>query len=122
MKKLIVVTGASSGIGQAIAEHFSALGHPLLLVARRIEKLQALNLSNTLCEQVDVTDTNALSAAIIKAEVKYGPVDCLINNAGIMLLGQVDTQAVSEWKNMFDVNVIAILKWYASGITSHEST
>lgn len=78
MKKLVVITGASSGIGQAIAEYFSKLNHPLLLVARRIEKLQALNLPNALCEQVDMTDTGALSAAIAKAEAIYGPVDCLV--------------------------------------------
>lgn len=109
MKKLVVITGASSGIGQAIAEHFSQLDHPLLLVARRIEKLQALNLPNALCEQVDVTDTGALSAAIAKAEAIYGPVDCLVNNAGVMLLGQVETQDANEWKSMFDVNVIGLL-------------
>ncbi|MCH2056001.1 MAG: SDR family oxidoreductase [Thalassotalea sp.] len=109
MKKLVVVTGASSGIGEAIAKRFSEAGYPLLLVARRIEKLKALNLANCLCEQVDVTDRESFATAIAKAEAQYGPVECLINNAGVMLLGQVDTQDSNEWQKMFDVNVLALL-------------
>ncbi|EGR2555061.1 SDR family oxidoreductase [Vibrio sp. Vb2133] len=109
MKKLIVITGASSGIGEAIARHFSEQGHALLLLARRVERLEALNLPNTLCEKVDVTDKASFEAAIEKAESLYGPVDALVNNAGVMLLGQIDTQEASEWKRMFDVNVIGLL-------------
>ncbi|CAL6169603.1 SDR family oxidoreductase [Vibrio alginolyticus] len=109
MKKLIVITGASSGIGEAIARHFSDQGHALLLLARRVERLEALNLPNTLCEKVDVTDKASFEAAIEKAEALYGPVDALVNNAGVMLLGQIDTQEASEWKRMFDVNVIGLL-------------
>jgi len=106
---LVVITGASSGIGAAIAKRFSEAGHPLLLVARRVEKLEALQLPNTLCRQVDVTDANALRAAITEAEAQYGPVDCLVNNAGLMLLGQIDTQSPAEWQAMYDVNVLALL-------------
>ncbi|NOI79320.1 SDR family oxidoreductase [Vibrio tubiashii] len=109
MKKLIVVTGASSGIGEAIARRLSNEGHPLLLLARRVERLEALELPNTMCEHVDVTDKATFEAAIAKAEAKFGPVDGLVNNAGVMLLGQIDTQDASEWKRMFDVNVIGLL-------------
>ena len=109
MKKLIVITGASSGIGEAIARQFSALGHPLLLLARRVERLEALDLPNTLCSKVDVTDEQSFVDAIAKAEAQYGSVDGLINNAGSMLLGQLDTQDSSEWKTMFDVNVIGLM-------------
>ncbi|HHF2879176.1 TPA: SDR family oxidoreductase [Vibrio diabolicus] len=109
MKKLIVITGASSGIGEAIARHFSEQGHALLLLARRVERLEALNLPNTLCEKVDVTDKASFEAAIEKAEALYGPVDALVNNAGVMLLGQIETQETSEWKRMFDVNVLGLL-------------
>ncbi|WP_440872382.1 SDR family oxidoreductase [Vibrio diabolicus] len=109
MKKLIVITGASSGIGEAIARQFSEQGHALLLLARRVERLEALNLPNTLCEKVDVTDKASFEAAIEKAEALYGPVDALVNNAGVMLLGQIDTQEASEWKRMFDVNVLGLL-------------
>lgn len=106
---LVVITGASSGIGAAIAKRFSEAGHPLLLVARRVEKLEALQLPNTLCRQVDVTDADALRTAITEAEAQYGPADCLVNNAGLMLLGQIDTQSPAEWQAMYDVNVLALL-------------
>ncbi|MCH1931178.1 SDR family oxidoreductase [Shewanella sp. A25] len=109
MKKLIVITGASSGIGEAIARLFSEAGHPLLLLARRIDRLEKLDLPNTLCSQVDVTDQSGFELAIKAAETQFGPVDALINNAGVMLLGQIDTQDASEWKRMFDVNVIGLL-------------
>lgn len=109
MKALIVITGASSGIGEAIARHFSTQGHPLLLLARRVERLHAMGLPHTLCEQVDVTDQASFEVAIQKAEAQYGPADALINNAGVMLLGQIDSQDASEWKRMFDVNVLGLL-------------
>ncbi|EKO3903015.1 SDR family oxidoreductase [Vibrio fluvialis] len=109
MKKLVVITGASSGIGEAIARRLSAEGHPLLLLARRVERLEALNLPNTLCARVDVTEQASFEAAITSAEAEFGPADALINNAGVMLLGQIDTQDASEWKRMFDVNVLGLL-------------
>ncbi|QIA64911.1 SDR family NAD(P)-dependent oxidoreductase [Vibrio astriarenae] len=117
MKKLIVITGASSGIGEAIARRLSDAGHPLLLLARRVDRLEALNLPNTLCEKVDVTDKASFEAAIEKAEAKFGPVDGLVNNAGCMLLGQIDTQDASEWKRMFDVNVLGLLNGMQSVLT-----
>ncbi|WP_133405369.1 SDR family oxidoreductase [Parashewanella tropica] len=109
MKKLAVITGASSGIGEAIAKRFSEAGHPLLLIARRIERLEALNLPNTICAKVDVTDAESFKNAITEAEAVYGPTDCIVNNAGIMLLGQVDVQDPAEFKAMFDVNVLGLL-------------
>ena len=109
MKKLVVITGASSGIGEAIARKLSEAGHPLLLLARRIDRLEALNLPNTLCEAVDVTDVTSFETALNKAETAYGPTDLLVNNAGVMLLGQADVQDPAEWKTMFDVNVLGLL-------------
>ncbi|HHC6503096.1 SDR family oxidoreductase [Vibrio parahaemolyticus] len=118
MKKLVVITGASSGIGEAIARRFSEEGHPLLLVARRVERLEALNLPNTLCEKVDVTDQASLITAIEKAEAQFGPADVIVNNAGVMLLGQIDTQDAAEWKRMFDVNVLGLLNGMHSVLAS----
>ncbi|GEA51388.1 oxidoreductase [Vibrio inusitatus NBRC 102082] len=121
MKKLIVVTGASSGIGEAIARRLSDEGHPLLLLARRVERLEALQLPNTLCEKVDVTDMGSFEAAITKAEALFGPVDGLVNNAGTMLLGQIDTQDAQEWKRMFDVNVLGLLNGMQSVLAPMKS-
>ncbi len=109
MKKLIVITGASSGFGKEMALQFSKLGHPLLLLARRAEKMSALNLPNTVCRSVDVTDFDAMRSAVQEAEALYGKVDCLINNAGVMLLGHLASQAPDEWSRLFDVNVKGLL-------------
>lgn len=109
MKKLVVITGASSGIGKETAKAMSAAGHPLLLIARRVEKLEELNLPNTICKKVDITDFQALRDAIAEAEEKYGKTDLMVNNAGVMLLGSIDTQDISEWQRMYDLNVMALL-------------
>lgn len=108
-KPLIVVTGASSGIGEAVARTFSAQGHALLLLARRVERLEALDLPNTLCRKVDVTDRSAVLGAVQEAEAAFGPVDCLVNNAGVMLLGMASEQNPNEWDQMIDVNIKGVL-------------
>ncbi|CAF2389315.1 unnamed protein product [Rotaria sp. Silwood2] len=108
-KGLIVITGASSGIGGATAQAFSKAGHPLLLLARRLDRLEALKLPNTICEKVDVTNRDEIKSAITKAEQKFGPVDCLVNNAGVMLLGLADTQDPKEWEQMVQVNIMGVL-------------
>ncbi|MCG3864829.1 MULTISPECIES: SDR family oxidoreductase [unclassified Photobacterium] len=108
-KSLVVITGASSGIGEATARQLSAEGYPLLLLARRVERMEAMNLPNTLCREVDVTDAQAIQVAVAEAEEKFGPVDCLINNAGMMLLGLADEQDPAEWQTMFNVNVMGML-------------
>lgn len=109
MKELIVITGASSGIGAAMAKAFSAKGHPLLLLARRVEPMQALALENCLCISVDVTNGEAIKSAIAVAVEKFGPVGGLINNAGVMLLGQADVQDPAEWASMLNINVMGVL-------------
>ncbi|CEH33887.1 SDR family oxidoreductase [Romboutsia lituseburensis] len=109
MKKLIVVTGASSGIGREIAKKFSNNGHPVLLLARRLEKMEELNLPNSLCKSVDVTNLEMVREAIKEAEQKFGKVDCLINCAGMMLLGHPQEQNFDEWNDMIDLNIKGIL-------------
>ncbi|WP_265524356.1 SDR family oxidoreductase [Providencia rustigianii] len=108
-KPLVVITGASSGIGQATAKLLSERGHALLLLARRVELMEALNLPNTLCRAVDVTDRQSFQAAVKEAEQQFGPVDAIINNAGIMLLGNIENQNPDEWTQMLDVNVKGLL-------------
>jgi NADP-dependent 3-hydroxy acid dehydrogenase YdfG len=108
-KGLVVITGASSGIGEAAARSFSQAGYPLLLLARRLDRLEALKLPNTICEKVDVTNRDQIKSAVEIAEKKYGPVDCLVNNAGVMLLGLADTQDPKEWEQMVQVNIMGVL-------------
>ncbi|OHX10705.1 oxidoreductase [Chromobacterium sphagni] len=108
-KPLIVITGASSGIGAATARLFSEAGHPLLLLARRIDRLEALRLPDTMCRQVDVSDRAAVLAALAEAEACFGPADAIVNNAGVMLLGAIAGQDPDQWQAMLDVNVKGLL-------------
>lgn len=109
IKPLIVITGSSSGIGLATAKLLSDEGHSLLLLARRTEPMTDLQLPNTLCRSVDVTDRAAFVSAVREAEQQFGPVDALINNAGVMLLGNMATQNPEEWERMLDINVKGLL-------------
>lgn len=109
MKKLVVITGASSGFGMALAKEFAKDGYPLLLLARRVEIMEALELPNTLCRKVDVTDREAFENAVREAEGTYGKADLIINNAGMMLLGDLGTQDPIEWKKMIDVNLYGVM-------------
>lgn len=108
-KKLIVITGASSGFGLELAKEFAKDGYPMLLLARRVENMEALNLPNTLCKKVDITDKVAFENAVREAEAKYGKTDLMINNAGVMLLGDLSVQDSAEWKTMLDVNVMGVM-------------
>ncbi|QQY78484.1 SDR family oxidoreductase [Mycoplasma mycoides subsp. capri] len=109
MKPLVVITGASSGIGLACAKYFSNKGYPLLILARRKEILDNLNLPNTITAKVDVRDFNQLNDAIKKAESIYGPVDLLINNAGIMPMDQYVDQSLEDKYNTLDVNIKGVI-------------
>lgn len=109
-KPLVVITGASSGIGEACAKAFFEAGYPLLLLARRLDRLHALNLHpDVICAQVDVTNGTQFKEAIDKAVEKYGPVDCLVNNAGVMISGKAHTQTPDEWQRMIDTNLMGVL-------------
>ncbi|WP_430596616.1 SDR family oxidoreductase [Enterococcus sp. DIV0175] len=110
-KPLIVITGASSGFGAEIAKLFNKENYPLLLLGRRTEKIYSLPLDfdQVLVDSVDVTDEQAFKASIAAAEEKFGKTDLLVNNAGVMLLGNVQSQSPSEWKTMMDTNVLGVL-------------
>lgn len=109
MKKLVVITGASSGIGKSIAKSFSKNGYPVLLLARRANLMEEMNLDNSLCKSVDVSDLEGVKEAIKEGEEKFGKVDLLINCAGVMLLGDSKNQDFAEWNKMIDVNIKGIL-------------
>ena len=108
-KKLIAITGASSGIGAATAKAFSDAGYPLLLMARRIELMESMNLPNAICKEVDVLDLEGMKAAISEAQDSYGEVDCMINNAGVMINGKPQAQDPEDWQKMLDVNIRGVL-------------
>lgn len=108
-KPLIAVTGASSGIGEATARAFSKAGHPVLLMARRIDRLEALGLPNAVARQVDVRDRAAIAGAVADAEAKYGPVDMMFVNAGIARLGDIGSQPPEDWDEMIDINTKGVL-------------
>lgn len=108
-KPLVAVTGASSGIGEAVARTFSAAGHPVLMMARRLERMEALDLPDSMARRVDVRDRAAIAAAVQEAEEKYGPVDMMFANAGIARLADIGRQPPEEWDEMIDINTKGML-------------
>lgn len=108
-KPLVAVTGASSGIGEATARAFSANGHPVLLMARRLDRMEALGLPKAVIRQVDVRDRSAISAAVKDAEAEYGPVDMMFANAGIARLANIGRQPPEEWDEMIDINAKGVM-------------
>ena len=108
-KPLVAVTGASSGIGEATARAFSAAGHPVLMMARRIERMEAMGLPESLCRKVDVRNRAEIAAAVAEAEAAYGPVDMMFANAGIARLGDIGRQDPAEWDEMIDINTKGVM-------------
>ncbi|WP_308166124.1 MULTISPECIES: SDR family oxidoreductase [Actinomadura] len=108
-KPLVVITGAGSGIGAATARAFSREGHPLLLLGRRLDRLEALGLPRALCRAADVVDGAAVAAAVKEAEAAYGPVDALVNSAAVLQPGVAAAQSREHWERMVDVNVKGVL-------------
>ena len=113
--KVAVVTGASSGIGEATAEALAAEGAAVVVAARREDRLADLtrrigeNGGRVLAAACDVTDEAQAHGLIRKAEEEFGSVDILVNNAGVMLLSTVGKGLSDEWRRMFDVNVLGLL-------------
>jgi len=109
MNKLVMITGASSGIGAATAKAFSAAGHPLLLIARRLEPMEALKLPNALCRAVDVLDSVGFKTAIDDAQARFGPAEILVNNAGVMMNAPAAEGETAQWDAMIDINIKGVL-------------
>ena len=110
-----LVTGASSGIGAATARRLAQDGACVALVARRRDRLQALaagieNAGGTaLAVEADITDRTQAEAAIQQAAGRFGRLDILINNAGLMLLGPIAGADPQEWDQMIAINVQGLL-------------
>ncbi|MGH3088544.1 MAG: SDR family oxidoreductase [Rubrobacteraceae bacterium] len=113
--KVAVVTGASSGIGEATAEALSEEGASVVIAARREDRLEGLkkrleeNGGEVFAIRCDVTDEGQAHELIEKAEAEFGGVDILVNNAGVMLLSRIEKSLSDEWRRMFDVNVLGLL-------------
>jgi NADP-dependent 3-hydroxy acid dehydrogenase YdfG len=113
--KVAVVTGASSGIGEATAEALAAEGATVVVAARREERLADLSKrieeggGRVLAAACDVTDESQAHGLIRKAEEEFGRIDILVNNAGVMLLSTVGKGLSDQWRRMFEVNVMGLL-------------
>jgi NADP-dependent 3-hydroxy acid dehydrogenase YdfG len=109
--KVVVVTGASSGIGETTAEALAGEGAKVVIAARREERLSDLvgriegSGGRTLAVSCDVTDEGQAHALIQRAEEEFGRVDVLVNSAGVMLLSKVGKGLSDQWRQMFEVNV-----------------
>ena len=113
--KVVLITGASSGIGAAIASELGAAGAKVVLGARRTDRLDALageirkNGGEVLTRRLDVTDRAGVAAFAKAARETFGRVDVIVNNAGIMPLSPMASLKVDEWDRMVDVNIKGVL-------------
>jgi NADP-dependent 3-hydroxy acid dehydrogenase YdfG len=115
MDKVILITGASSGIGAGIARELGAAGAKLMLGARRTDRLEALaeeikaRGGQALTRSLDVTDREDVAAFAEAARQAWGRVDVIVNNAGVMPLSLMASLKVEEWNRMIDVNIKGVL-------------
>lgn len=124
--KVILITGASSGIGEGAARLLAAQGHRLVIGARRTDRLVALtkSLEETggivRYRELDVTSADDVAAFARFALDAFGRIDVLINNAGVMPLSPLNALKVSEWNRMIDVNIRGVLHGIAAVLPTME--
>jgi NADP-dependent 3-hydroxy acid dehydrogenase YdfG len=120
--KIVLVTGASSGIGEAIAERLAAEGHHVVAGARREDRLAALaervrNAGGSIdIRRLDVTDRADVAAFVDDAVDRHGRIDVIVNNAGVMPLSRLDALLVDQWNQMIDVNIRGLLHGIAAAL------
>jgi NADP-dependent 3-hydroxy acid dehydrogenase YdfG len=120
--KIVVITGASSGMGAAAARHLAAKGAAVVLGARRADRIEALVAEivaaggKAVAVATDVTRRDDLQRLVGAAVDTYGRVDVLINNAGIMPLSPLERVKVDEWDQMIDVNLKGVLYGVAAAL------
>ncbi|MFI1919250.1 SDR family oxidoreductase [Nocardia sp. NPDC020380] len=118
--KVVLITGASSGIGEATARLLAAAGHRVVLGARREDRIKAIaaeiRAASGSAEHhvLDVTSLESAQSFAAQAYEQYGRVDVLVNNAGVMPLSTLDALAVEEWNRMIDVNIRGVLHGIAA--------
>lgn len=120
--KVIVITGASSGIGATTARLLANLGAHVVIGARRVERLESLASDihaaggSVVIQRLDVTNLNEMKSIIQLAQSRFGRLDAVINNAGIMPLSSLEALKIDEWNQMIDVNIRGVLHGIASGL------
>ncbi len=114
--KIVLVTGATSGIGAAVARRLAAQGHRVLAGARREDRLAELAGDNIEVRRLDVTDRADFASFVDGAVAAHGRIDVIVNNAGVMPLSRLDALLVDEWDAMIDVNVRGLLNGIAAAL------
>ena len=118
--KVVVITGASSGLGEATARHLAGLGARLVLGARRGDRLRALarelGQGEDAAIETDVTKVDQVRRLVDHAVATYGRIDVLLNNAGLMPQSTLDRLKIDDWDRMIDVNVKGVLYGIAAAL------
>ncbi len=120
--KIVVITGASSGLGEAAAKHLSEQGAIVVLGARRVDRIRSL--ANELIKKggkalalaTDVTKYEQVKALVDAAVKTYGRIDVIINNAGLMPHSPLERLKIDEWNQMIDVNIKGVLYGIAAAL------
>lgn len=121
-EKVVAITGASSGIGEATARRLARQGAKVVIGARRTDRLEALAAEiaaeggSVRYRALDVTSLDDVESFVAFAEQEFGRVDVLVNNAGVMPLSTLDALKVDEWNRMIDVNVRGVLHGIAAAL------
>ena len=120
--KVVVITGASSGIGAALAREFHREGARLVLLARRLERLTALKAEldpddeSVAIMECDVTRDGDLEEAMQKAKTEFGTLDIVVANAGFALRGSMDALELADYKRVFETNVFGVIRTLKAAI------
>tara|TARA_Y100000815_G_C13331322_1_gene496090 strand:+ start:205 stop:957 length:753 start_codon:yes stop_codon:yes gene_type:complete len=121
--KVVVITGASSGLGETTARHLASLGANVVLGARRENRLE--DISNEINQKgngkaifvkTDVTKKEEVQSLVDKAVTEFGKVDVMLNNAGLMSIAPMSETKVDEWDRMIDINVKGVLYGIAAAL------
>jgi NADP-dependent 3-hydroxy acid dehydrogenase YdfG len=120
--KVVVITGASSGLGEASARHLSALGATVALGARRSDRINTLasdlkkNGKKALAITTDVTRVDQVKRLVDEAVKAFGRIDVILNNAGLMPQSRLELLKIDEWDQMIDVNIKGVLYGIAAAL------
>lgn len=121
-EKVVVITGASSGIGEAAARLLASQGAHVVLGARRLDRLQNIAADiqsaggSAVYQQLDVTELDQVQDIVQLALSRFGRLDVVINNAGVMPLSPLEALKIEEWNRMIDINIRGVLHGIAAGL------